>query len=99
MEQVVGHLIDGPAHGAILPTMSTVTTSRIDQRFWFALVVVVMTIAVPGWIYLNYELGRRQQLCNTGLSYIFTRSDFDTNTTILLNILRIIETYCQYKLL
>ena len=51
----------------MLPGMITVTTSRIDQRFWFALVVVVMTIAVPGWIYLNYELGRRQHLCADAL--------------------------------
>jgi hypothetical protein len=38
-------------------------------RTWVVVAVaLVMAIAIPGSIYLNYELGRRLQLCQSALT-------------------------------
>ena len=72
----MAHLIDGPAYGAILPTMSTdeatptpaMATWAWLRRRWVVVAVMVVAIAVPGSIYLNYEMQRRNQLCAAALS-------------------------------
>ncbi|NBT27433.1 MAG: hypothetical protein EBT09_13000 [Actinobacteria bacterium] len=39
----------------------------MNRRTWILVAVAVVAIAVPGSIYLNYELGRRQHLCADAL--------------------------------
>ena len=38
------------------------------RRRWVVVAVMVVAIAVPGSIYLNYEMQRRNQLCDDALS-------------------------------
>lgn len=84
VEQVVGLLIEWQGtcvYAARHEHRNDVTDGMADmnRRAW--LIVAVVALAVPGSIYLGYELQRRNQICSAALAFR-ERAVTDVNATM-----------------